>query len=66
MAGISLAAAPALGVAAPDWDTAAPESKGMRGGVVADGLKAGEDQRGLRALLVALLQAPPSVRATAW
>ena len=59
MASVSLAAGPALGVTATataavtDWDTAAPESGGMRGGVVADVLKAGEGLPGLRALLVA-------------
>jgi CubicO group peptidase (beta-lactamase class C family) len=36
-----------------DWDAAAPEAKGMRAGVVADTLKAGESLPGLRALLVA-------------
>lgn len=53
MSGASLAAGHALGVTATDWTTAAPETKGMRAGVVAEVLKAGEALPGLRALLVA-------------
>jgi len=53
MSGASLAAGHALGITAADWDTAAPQTNGMRAGVVADALKAGESLPGLRAVLVA-------------
>jgi CubicO group peptidase (beta-lactamase class C family) len=53
MSGALLAAGRAVGITAADWDTAAPETQGMRAGVVADVLKAGESLPGLRALLVA-------------
>jgi CubicO group peptidase (beta-lactamase class C family) len=53
MAGTSLAVGHAVGITATDWDTAAPEAKGMRAGVVADALKAGGSLPGLRAMLVA-------------
>lgn len=53
ISGTVLTAGHALGITAADWDTAAPEAKGMRAGVVADALKAGESVPGLRALLVA-------------
>ncbi len=53
LAGASLSARQAMGTAATDWDTAAPESQGMRAGAVADTLTAGEALPGLRALVVA-------------
>jgi CubicO group peptidase (beta-lactamase class C family) len=53
MSGASLAAGHALGITVADWDTAAPEARGMRADVVADTLKSGESLPGLRALLVA-------------
>jgi CubicO group peptidase (beta-lactamase class C family) len=53
LAGASLAAGPALGVATSDWDSGAPDSQGLRAGAVTDTLQAGEALRGLRAVLVA-------------
>jgi CubicO group peptidase (beta-lactamase class C family) len=53
MGGTALAAGHALGINAADWDADAPEAKGMRAGVVAETLRAGESVPGLRALLVA-------------
>ncbi len=53
LSGVSLAAAPVLGAPAADWQTAAPESQGLRAGAVADVLTAGETVPALRALLVA-------------
>jgi CubicO group peptidase (beta-lactamase class C family) len=53
MSAASLAAEHALGITASDWDTAAPQTTGMRAGVIEDALKAGESLPGLRALLVA-------------
>lgn len=53
MSSASLAAGHALGITDSDWDSAEPESRGMRDGVVAEALKAGESLPGLRALLVA-------------
>jgi len=53
MTGATLAAGHALGAAAADWDSAAPETQGLRAAAVADTLQAGEAVPGLRALLVA-------------
>ncbi len=53
MAGASLAAGRAFGVAGADWVTADAANQGMRAAEVADTLKAGEALPGLRALLVA-------------
>ena len=53
ISGTSLAAGQALGTTASDWEIAAPQAKGMREGLVADALQAGEFVPGLRALLVA-------------
>jgi CubicO group peptidase (beta-lactamase class C family) len=53
MAGASLAAGHAFGVAGADWVAAAAPDQGLRAGAVADALQAGEALPGLRALLVA-------------
>ena len=53
VAGASLAAGRALGVAASEWDSGDAENQGLRAGAVADTLRAGETLPGLRALLVA-------------
>lgn len=49
----SISAAQVMGAAQTDWESATPESKGMRASVVADVLNAGEAVSGLRALAVA-------------
>lgn len=53
LAGLSLAAGSAWGADAIDWETAEPQSQGLRGGAMAEALQAGENLPGLRALLVA-------------
>lgn len=53
VAGASLVAGRALGVATSDWDSGGAENQGLRAGAVADTLQAGETLPGLRALLVA-------------
>ena len=53
MAGASLAAGRAFGIAGADWVAAAAPDQGLRAGAVADALQAGEALPGLRALLVA-------------
>lgn len=52
LSGAALAAGPAAGIEASDWDVGAPETGGMRAGAVADALNGGESVPGLRALLV--------------
>ena len=54
MAGASLAAGHAFGVAGADWVAAAAPDQGLRAGAVADALQAGEALPGLRALLIGL------------
>ncbi len=49
----SLASGRAVGSTAPDWETAAPQTQGLRAGVLADALKLGESLPGLRAAVVA-------------
>ena len=53
MAGATFVTGRVLAVGTGEWDTAAPETQGLRAGVVADTLQAGEALPGLRALLVA-------------
>lgn len=53
MSGTSLASGRVLGTAETNWETAAPEAKGIRAGVVADVLKSGESMPGLRAIVLA-------------
>lgn len=53
LTGAGLAAGPALGSPTAGWETAAPETTGLRAGAVAEALQAGESLPGLRALLVA-------------
>ncbi len=51
--GATLCAGPALASTAADWETAEPESQGLRTSAVVDALNAGNAVPGLRALLVA-------------
>ena len=53
MLGASLCVAGGASATPTDWNTAAPESQGLKEGLVADALNAGNAVPGLRALLVA-------------